>query len=306
VEERKVRIKRTTPHAGITRQTRLIAIASGLLAAAALAAPSANASDAGTFSAARLANASSSVLEADIPGTAWAVDNRTDRVVVTVDSTVTQAEINTIRQQAGANAGALVIKRTPGTFRKLISGGDAVYASSWRCSLGFNVRDSSGNYYFLTAGHCTDGAGTWWSNSSHSTTLGSTAGSSFPGNDYGIVRYTNSSVTKSGTVGNVDITSAATPSTGTTVYRRGSTTGVHSGRVTALNATVNYGGGDVVSGLIQTTVCAEPGDSGGPLYSNGGVAYGLTSGGSGDCTSGGTTFFQPVTEALSAYGVNVY
>jgi streptogrisin B len=93
---------------------------------------------------------------------------------------------------------------------------------------------------------------------------------------------------------------------GTTVYRRGSTTGIHSGQVTALNATVNYGSGDIVYGMIQTTVCAEPGDSGGPLYSNSGIAYGLTSGGSGDCSSGGTTFFQPVTEALSAYGVSVF
>jgi streptogrisin B len=52
-------------------------------------------------------------------------------------------------------------------------------------------------------------------------------------------------------------------------------------------------------------VCAEPGDSGGPLYA-GTVAYGLTSGGSGNCSSGGTTFFQPVVEALNAYGVNVF
>ncbi|MGW5370444.1 S1 family peptidase [Streptomyces sp. NPDC004009] len=300
-----MRIKRTTPRSGIARRTRLTAVATGFLAAAAFAAPTANASDAHTFSANQLTRASGSVLKADIPGTAWAVDAKTNRVVVTVDSTVSQAEIAKIKQQAGSDAGALVVKRTPGKFNKLISGGDAIYASSWRCSLGFNVQDSSGNYYFLTAGHCTDGAGTWWSNSSHSTTLGTTAGSSFPGNDYGIVRYTNSSVTKSGAVGSQDITSAATPSVGTTVYRRGSTTGTHSGRVTALNATVNYGGGDIVSGLIQTTVCAEPGDSGGPLY-GGSTAYGLTSGGSGDCTSGGTTFFQPVTEALSAYGVHVY
>ncbi|WP_189299990.1 S1 family peptidase [Streptomyces cinerochromogenes] len=300
-----MRIKRTTPRAGTARRIRLTAVATGFLAAAAFAAPTANASDAHTFSAAQLTKASDSVLKADIPGTAWAVDSKTDRVVVTVDSTVSQAEIAKIKKQAGATADALVVKRTPGKFNKLISGGDAIYASSWRCSLGFNVQDSSGNYYFLTAGHCTDGAGTWWSNSSHSTTLGTTAGSSFPGNDYGIVRYTNSSVAKSGAVGSQDITSAATPSVGTTVYRRGSTTGTHSGRVTALNATVNYGGGDVVSGLIQTTVCAEPGDSGGPLY-GGTTAYGLTSGGSGDCTSGGTTFFQPVTEALSAYGVHVY
>lgn len=129
-------------------------------------------------------------------------------------------------------------------------------------------------------------------------------GSSFPGNDYGIIKYTGS-VSHEGTVGGQDITSAATPSVGQTVTRRGSTTGTHSGKVTALNATVNYGGGDVVSGLIQTTVCAEPGDSGGPLYS-GSTALGLTSGGSGNCSSGGTTFFQPVTEALSAYGVSVY
>ncbi|MFG2266310.1 S1 family peptidase [Streptomyces sp. NPDC048720] len=300
-----MRIKRTTPRSGTARRTRLTAVATGFLAAAAFAAPTANASDAHTFSANQLTRASDSVLQADVPGTAWAVDAKTNRVVVTVDSTVSQAEIAKIKRQAGGNADALVVKHTAGKFNKLISGGDAIYASSWRCSLGFNVQDSSGNYYFLTAGHCTDGAGTWWSNSSHSTTLGTTAGSSFPGNDYGIVRYTNSSVTKSGAVGSQDITSAATPSVGTTVYRRGSTTGTHSGRVTALNATVNYGGGDVVYGLIQTTVCAEPGDSGGPLY-GGSTAYGLTSGGSGNCTSGGTTFFQPVTEALSAYGVHVY
>jgi streptogrisin B len=284
----------------------MISVASGLVAIGALAVPTASASDAPvahTFSATQLTQAGTSVLKSDVPGTAWAVDQKTKQVVVTADSTVSQAEIARIQKAAGSNAGALKIERTPGTFKKLVSGGDAIYASSWRCSLGFNVRSGS-TYYFLTAGHCTDGAGTWWSNSSHSTTLGSTAGSSFPGNDYGIVRYSTTG-TPPGTVGSQDITGAATPSVGTTVTRRGSTTGIHSGRVTALNATVNYGGGDIVSGLIQTTVCAEPGDSGGPLY-GGSTAYGLTSGGSGNCTSGGTTFFQPVTEALSAYGVSVY
>jgi streptogrisin B len=57
--------------------------------------------------------------------------------------------------------------------------------------------------------------------------------------------------------------------------------------------------------MIQTTVCAEPGDSGGPLY-DGTKALGITSGGSGDCKSGGTTFYQPVPEAANAYGVTVY
>ncbi|MBC2903301.1 alpha-lytic protease prodomain-containing protein [Streptomyces cupreus] len=302
-----MRIKRTTPRSGITRRARLIAVSTGLVAAAAIAIPSATAADTPTtFSSAELKSASSSVLKADVPGTAWAVDSKTNRVVVTVDSTVSKAEIAKIRQQAGADADALTIKHTPGKFQKYIAGGDAIYASSWRCSLGFNVRNSAGAYYFLTAGHCTDGAGTWYSNSARTTVLGPTSGSSFPTNDYGLVRYTNTSITKSGTAGNTDIVRAANPSVGTSVIRDGSTTGIHTGRVTALNATVNYGGGDIVYGMIQTNVCAEPGDSGGPLYGSNGTAYGLTSGGSGNCSSGGTTFFQPVVEALNAYGMSVF
>jgi hypothetical protein len=87
------------------------------------------------------------------------------------------------------------------------------------------------------------------------------------------------------------------------VFRSGSTSGLHDGQVTALNATVNYPEG-TVTGLVQTTVCAEPGDSGGPLFSNG-VALGVTSGGSGDCKTGGTTFFQPITKALTALDVKL-
>jgi len=160
---------------------------------------------------------------------------------------------------------------------------------------------SGTTYYFLTAGHCTNIGATW---TNGSATLGTRAGTSFPGNDYGIVRYTNTTITKSGAVGSQDITSAGTPAVNATVYRRGSTTGTHSGRVTALNTTVNYAEGSV-SGLIRTTVCAEPGDSGGPLYS-GTTALGLTSGGSGNCSSGGVTYFQPVTEPLGVYGVSVF
>ncbi|MFG2891762.1 S1 family peptidase [Streptomyces sp. NPDC048248] len=301
-----MRNERTTPRSGVARRTRLIAVASGLVAIGAVAIPTANAQNPApdkAYSATQLSAAGNAVRTADVAGTAWRVDKAANELVVTADSTVSQAEIAKIEQAAGGNAGAVRIERTSGTFRKLISGGDAIYAPSWRCSLGFNVRSGS-TYYLLTAGHCTDGNPPWYANSAHTTSIGPTAGSSFPGNDHGIVKYT-SSVAHAGTVGSQDITSAGNPTVGQSVTRRGSTTGTHSGKVTALNATVNYGGGDIVSGLIQTTVCAEPGDSGGPLYA-GTKALGLTSGGSGDCTSGGTTFFQPVTEALSAYGVSVY
>lgn len=283
---------------------RLLAVTTGLIAAAALAVPAASANQAQTFSANQLTAASDAVLDADVAGTAWLIDKATNTLVVTADSTVSQAEVARIKREAGANAGAIRIERTAGKFSKLISGGDAIYATSWRCSLGFNVRSGS-TYYFLTAGHCTDGNPPWYTNSSRTTSIGPTAGSSFPGNDYGIVRYSNTSLAHPGTVGGQDITGAANATVGMSVCRRGSTTGTHCGSVTGLNATVNYGGGDIVYGMIRTNVCAEPGDSGGSLYS-GSLAIGLTSGGSGNCSSGGTTFFQPVTEALSAYGVSVY
>jgi streptogrisin C len=66
---------------------------------------------------------------------------------------------------------------------------------------------------------------------------------------------------------------------------------------------VNYQEGSV-SGLTRTNACAEPGDSGGSWVS-GTQAQGVTSGGSGNCTSGGTTYFQPVNEILSVYGVSL-
>jgi streptogrisin D len=254
------------------------------------------------FGAAQLATVTSALdASARIPGTAWSVDPVTDQVVVSVDKTVTGTKLDKVAAVAAKYGSMARVEHVTGTFSLLVSGGDAITVSGARCSLGFNVRDGSGQQFFVTAGHCTNIGATW---SAGGQVIGTRAGTSFPGNDYGIVRYTNTTVAKPGAVGSQDITSAGTPSVNQTVTRRGSTTGIHSGRVTALNATVNYPQG-TVTGLIRTTVCAEPGDSGGSLY-QGSTAYGMTSGGSGNCTSGGTTFFQPVTEVLSVFGVNVY
>ena len=247
--------------------------------------------------------AADSTLKAELktPGTSFGLDPVSNKIVVTADSTVTGAKLAAVKAVVAKLGDKATFESVAGVLRPTISGGDAIYSGGGRCSLGFNVRNSAGTNYFLTAGHCTRGSSSW---NNGSVTLGTTAGSSFPGNDYGIVRYTNTTITKTGGVGSQDITSAGTPAVGATVYRRGSTTGLRSGRVTALNSTVNYAEGSV-SGLIRTTVCAQPGDSGGPLYA-GTTALGLTSGGSGNCSSGGTTYFQPVTEALSVYGVQVY
>ncbi|HEV7628914.1 MAG TPA: S1 family peptidase, partial [Streptomyces sp.] len=90
---------------------------------------------------------------------------------------------------------------------------------------------------------------------------------------------------------------------GQKVTRSGSTTQVHDGTVKAVDASVTYPEG-TVDGLIQTDVCAEPGDSGGSLFA-GDKALGMTSGGSGDCSAGGETFFQPAPAALEALGAEL-
>jgi len=239
-------------------------------------------------------------------GTAWGVDTATDQVVVTADSSVTGAHLASLKATVRGLGSAARLEFTAGTFTTLAAiGGDAIYGSRYRCSLGFNVRSGS-TYYFLTAGHCGKVEPRWWTSSNHSTLLGDTQSFTFPGKDYAIVKYASSyAVDTSGSAGNVNIASAGNAVINESVSRDGSTTGIHSGRVTALNVTVHYVSGGTVRGLVQTNVCAEPGDSGGPFY-DGTKALGLTSGGSGDCTRGGTTFFQPVTAALSAYGVSVY
>jgi len=210
------------------------------------------------------------------------------------------AELATLSRATGSNAAALQIQRTAGVFTPLLSAGDAIYGSRYRCSLGFNVVSGS-TYYFLTAGHCGKLEKTWWTSSSRTTLIGPTVNFSFPGNDYALVRYDNTSLTHPGGY------TVADPFVGESVTRKGSTTGTRTGTVTALNVTVRYSGhpGGTVSGLTQTNACAEGGDSGGPFY-DGSRALGLTSGGSGDCRSGGITFFQNAREAANAYGVTIF
>jgi streptogrisin B len=285
------------PLHSIKRPVQLLTVVIGLVTALALFQPPTSAMPT-RGDGDRLAAASHGVLASGVRGVAWYVDPTTDKVVVTVDKTVSTSEVASIRKSAGPDASALSIRHATGVFRPLVSAGDAIYGGQYRCSLGFNVVSGS-TYYFLTAGHCGKVAKSWYTDAQHRTLIGPTIGYSFPGNDYALVQYTNTALSHPGGY------TAANAFVGEKVTRDGSTSGVHSGTVQALNVTVRYQGGGKVSGLIQTNVCAEPGDSGGPLY-DGTKGIGLTSGGSGDCTTGGTTFFQPVTEALSAYGVSLY
>ncbi len=242
----------------------------------------------------------------EIPGTAW-MTRPDGKILVSYDSTVVGAKLTSLTKVTRQFGNQVVLEKLPGKMKKYLGGGGPIWGGDFRCSLGFNVT-RKGRYYFLTAGHCANDAANWYHDSNLTNRIGTVHHSSFPWNDYALVVY-RSGITPGGSVNlyngrSQNITTAANPGIGQLVYRTGSTTGLASGRVTGLGATVNYDEGRV-AGLIRTNVCAEGGDSGGPLFYRT-WAFGLTSGGTGDCNSGGVTYFQPVVEALNVYGVNVY
>jgi streptogrisin C len=231
-----------------------------------------------------------------VPG--WYVDVRANRVVVLSRAAAKDAAWRFVRA-AGVPAGAVRVAASDEAPRPLIDvvGGNAYYiGSGTRCSVGFSVGGG-----FVTAGHCGRTGATTTQPS------GRFAGSSFPGNDYAYVQV-GAGNTPVGAVndyagGRVAVSGSQDAAVGSTVCRSGSTTGWHCGTIQARNASVTYPEG-TITGLIRTNVCAEPGDSGGSLVA-GTQAQGVTSGGSGNCSSGGTTYFQPVNEILQAYGLTL-
>ncbi|MGW3667995.1 S1 family peptidase [Streptomyces sp. NPDC005141] len=248
--------------------------------------------------------------DATIPGTAWSVDPKTNEIRVTADSTVTGDKWDTLKSTVkGLGSDVATVKKSAGTFKTFVDGGDAIFGGGARCSLGFNVTAGDGSPAFLTAGHC-GVAAAQWSDAQDGAAIATVDQATFPGDgDFALVKYDDpntqaNSVVNVGNGQTVQINQAADAAVGQQVLRMGSTTGLNDGSVTGLDATVNYPEG-TVTGLIQTDVCAEPGDSGGSLFTQDGSAIGLTSGGSGDCTVGGETFFQPVTTALEATGATL-
>lgn len=233
--------------------------------------------------------------------TGWYVDEASNKVVVSVYGN--QAAAATWATSLGADVRLEKASERPQTFWNLI-GGQAIRNSSSRCSLGFNATSGS-TRYVITAGHCGNLGGTW---SGSGGTIGTVANSSFPTNDYARIRVTQAAAVSTALVdrynsgSDVTVGGSTGGSNGAAVCRSGSTTGWRCGSITGLNQTVCYSQG-CVGQTIRTNVCAEPGDSGGSLVTSPGSgtrvnAAGLTSGGSGNCSSGGTTYYQPINEAL--------
>lgn len=188
----------------------------------------------------------------------------------------------------------------PRPFAEVLGGLPYYIQNAWRCSIGFPVHGG-----FVTAGHC--------GQPGHRTTndggeeLGFVERSIFPDRDMGFVR-THSNVTLQPLVYGYDgyayyVLGSDEAPIGASVCRSGSTTGMHCGEIRTKHETIHYAEG-AVHDMTGTSVCAEGGDSGGSWLS-GNQAQGVTSGGYGDCTSGGATWFQPLNPILSEFGLTL-
>ncbi|MEU3737870.1 S1 family peptidase [Streptomyces sp. NPDC032198] len=235
----------------------------------------------------------------------WHVAPRSNKIVVNV--VAAQKDDNDVRRfvDRARKAGPVQVEtvgKAPSTFAAGTVGGDPYYTGNVRCSIGFSVHGG-----FVTAGHCgqAGAAVRGWDNSP----IGNFQGSSFPDNDYAYVSVGNGWWTVPvvlgwGTVSDQLVRGSAEAPVGASICRSGSTTHWHCGTVLAKNETVNYSQG-AVHQMTKTSVCAEPGDSGGSFIS-GDQAQGVTSGGWGNCSGGGETWHQPINEILGRYGLTLH
>ncbi|MEV0135995.1 S1 family peptidase [Dactylosporangium sp. NPDC050688] len=238
------------------------------------------------------------------PGTAWWDDGR---LTVSIDDSVRPALAAGLTR-AVIRAGGTVLHE-PGTLAPHIAGGDTFNAGALggRCLIGFNAR-AGATYYFLAAAHCVPAVGaTVYAGTGTGTVLGVVAARDLS-YDSALVRYTNTTIAKPSAVdlyagGLQPITSFGSGTVGQAVRRTGPN-GVRSGTITSLNVTINYAGGTLYN-MIRTTVCSEPGESGGPLFA-GTVGIGINWGGSGNCASGGASYYSSVRRAATTYGVAPY
>ncbi|NMO57440.1 S1 family peptidase [Actinoplanes sp. TBRC 11911] len=233
--------------------------------------------------------------------TGWYVDVPSNKLVVVAKPGKTAAAAKWARK-SGLPGDALHVVTSSATPKPLfdVRGADpyfiAVDGGTARCSIGFSVEGG-----FVTAGHC--GAAGDQTAGFNQQAQGTVRASVFPGDaDMGVVEvngdWTPRPVVNDFAGDELPVAGSTEAPVGAAVCRSGSTTGTHCGTILAKNQTVVYPEG-AVTGLTRTDVCAEGGDSGGPWLA-GDQAQGVTSGGSGDCTAGGETFFQPVNEILAA------
>lgn len=234
--------------------------------------------------------------------TGWYVEPASNSVVV-------RATDPAAAESFAGDLGAVRVEQvdqTPQLMADLVGGEELIEQNGARCSIGFSVTNAA-TAFVLTAGHCTSRGGVW--SGPGMIPIGPVERTSYPGDDYGLVRVDNPvwrpSPLAAGSRGPFAVTGAVPAPVGASVCSSGSTSGLTCGRLLAADQTVNYGNGNVVSDLLRTDICSRTGDSGGPLVA-GTEAQGVLSGGT-TCflIFRGESYFQPVGEVLAANGLSL-
>ncbi|MFD5751369.1 S1 family peptidase [Streptomyces sp. NPDC127033] len=254
--------------------------------------------------------------------TAWSVDLASDTVTVEVNSAKSAAAQSFLKAaRAHGDAVRVIEGQEKLSTQAVVTPGDEMSFNGYVCSVGYGARDASGRQYLVTAGHCIEdlpvlsykgtrfakGTSTRFAVGSRSVDMGIAA-----------VDSGNSIATQVGTYGSagtVAVQGSKRASSGAALCKSGRTTFWTCGKVNSYNVTVTYsdanGGPDtVVTGLGSSSVCTQGGDSGG-AYISGNQAQGMTSGGpsaqrcTGSVNSPGSSYFQPLDDALSYYGLTL-
>ena len=258
---------------------------------------------------------------AGIPNTAWGIDPESNQVSVTIFDGVSAADRDRIEKVASDHVGAVRVEEGPGKLEQdaAVRGGVGIFSSSGLCSSAFNVQDSSGKKYMLTAGHCLVGGNYDWYHEASGEYIGHKWGEfqDEPG-DWAIIEYKNPDITPYGTVQYRDgstsqITSSRNPVVGETTKRVGTTSQDLVGEVARLGVTVNYTDGTTLYNMIESTNCSRPGDSGGALFT-GTYALGIHSGsnwGNVACSdnvapNGRRSYQQPIQQVIIPKNLKVY
>lgn len=256
--------------------------------------------------------------------TSWAVDVETDTVTVTVADR-TKAAARAFLAAAARHGGAVRVVQD----EDVLEAQTTVYPGSrmninnlpgnW-CSVGFGARDSQGRQHLVSAGHCVAGGpGLYFEGDRFAVGERSRYREGYNSVDMGTARVDagDAIATSVGTWGNsapIAVKGSQRAPRGATVCKSGSTTGWTCGAVESYNVSVTYtnprtGVQTFVSGLGSSSVCTEGGDSGG-AYISGNQGQGMTSGGPtgqqcGGVYGAGSSYFQPLDDALRYYGLTL-
>lgn len=230
----------------------------------------------------------------------WYVDVIANEVVI--ESADTAGAESFISDSDASHQAITVDTSTEAPEPYYVAGGIPYSTPGAGCSVGFAVQQGN-TKGFVTAGHCGQ-VGTQVTGGNPAPGVFRT--SVFPGSDAAWVEVAANKVlhplVQQG--GNwVQVNNSNEAAVGASICRSGMTTGWQCGVLQAKNQSVTYPEGTIF-GVTRTSACAQPGDSGGSFIA-GNSAQGVTSGGSGNCSTGGTTFYQPLIPMLNSWNLTL-